>query len=125
MSPRRSFAEIFPRTNRVLVWIWFVVIMIALLGSGFYAIRELADPATDGHVGSAAILECDDQGKYRYCFGDFRSNDGQVSYTDTRIWGEDGAHAGVGAIGGLGSRVLVLRLPAAQAAATAAAGGGS
>jgi hypothetical protein len=96
MNQRQDwFARTFPRTNLLLGWIWFVVITILTITFAILAIRELVVPSTSGHLGTAVVVECDtNHGTYRECFGNFSSNDGQVSFVNTRIWGEDGAHAG-------------------------------
>lgn len=94
MSPRPDFGRRFPRTVRVLCWIAFVLVTLFTAVLAVESAGQLAGPAA-GHVGTAVVTECDDQhGTYRHCFGDFTSDDGQVHFTGTQLWGEDNAQAG-------------------------------
>lgn len=75
----------------VLCWIAFVALTIFLIA---LIAEEIASTIHPGRAGTAIVTHCEDRGTSRFCYGNFRSDDGSIVWNDTRIWGEDGAHIG-------------------------------
>lgn len=72
-------------------WIALVALTIFLIALVAEEIGSIVHP---GHKGTAVVTHCEDRGNSRFCYGNFRSTDGTIAWTDTRIWGEDNAHIG-------------------------------
>jgi hypothetical protein len=77
----------------VLALSWIGLIALTVLIPTFVAV-EIGEAVHPGPAGTAVITHCTDRGTSRYCYGDFRSDDGTIDWSDVRIWGEDGAHNG-------------------------------
>jgi hypothetical protein len=84
----------FPRTVLTLLWVLFVLTVAGLVTMIVVTLLDEFYPAGQGTPGTAVITHCQGQGTNMQCYGDFRSHDGTISLTDTRIWDEDFANIG-------------------------------
>jgi hypothetical protein len=95
MSSRPDFwTRKFPRTVRVVRWVWFVVFTIIALVLIPSSMADLFHPSGDGAKGTAVITRCDASLKFRPCYGNFISDDGTVRLTNQQIGGEDNSQPG-------------------------------
>lgn len=81
------------RWSGAVKWVWLVLTSTVLAGTGAYGLVGAIDPSSQGVAGTAVVTYCTFQGTHR-CYGDFSSDDGRISLSSTRIWGEDGSHPG-------------------------------
>jgi hypothetical protein len=95
MSPRPDFTQKFPRTVRVVRWVWFVVYTIIAIAFVAVLMTDLFDPSSGGVKGTAVITHCDADLKFRPCFGNFASDDGTVRLTNVQVGGEDNSQPGL------------------------------
>jgi hypothetical protein len=84
----------YPRTTKTLLWVLFVRTVAGLVAMIVVTVVEAVDPGSLGTPGTAVITHCAGQGTNMQCYGDFRSDDGKVSLTNTRIFDEDFADVG-------------------------------
>lgn len=88
-------ARKFPRAVRVYLWLWFVLVTIALAAYLPYSIGDLTSISGAGSTGSVVVTHCTtNEGFYQHCFGDFTSGDGSVSIKNARVTGGDYATVG-------------------------------
>ena len=105
-----------PRALIVLYCCVFVLITALAVIIGGHAIRELVDPASDGHLGTAVVDRCPQGRHVSGCYGHFTSNDHQVSLRDVQVVGEDYASPGqsFAAYGEQGGRQVTVVASAEQ-----------
>jgi hypothetical protein len=95
MSSRPNFiVRTFPRTVRVVRWVWFAVYTVIAFPLIVVLMISLFNPAGDGAKGTAVITSCNSDLKYRQCFGSFVSDDGTVRLTNVQVAGEGGGRPG-------------------------------
>jgi uncharacterized membrane protein len=84
----------FPRTVLALLWVLFVLTVAGLVAMIVVTLLDEFYPGGQGTPGTAVITHCQGQGTNMQCYGDFRSHDGTISLTDTRIYDRDFANIG-------------------------------
>src|SRR5579875_1224588 len=77
----------------ILIPGWIALIALTIFLPVLIA-TEIGGTIHPGPKGTAVVTHCADRGNSRFCYGDFRSDDGTISWHNTRIWGEDDAAIG-------------------------------
>ena len=72
----------------------FVVIVAAAVYFSVTSIRDVVDPAANGHVGTVVVDYCIPLKRSSTCYGDFTSADGQVTLKRADLIGAE--HSSVG-----------------------------